>query len=387
MVGEIFKILLVSSGAATGRLVSAALSEVTDIQLDASAVTPGIAVARLERRDIDMVLFDLEGADRGALRVLRQIRRQYSDIGVVVMSQESAAESDATLEALGDGALDYVAKPCGIESSLRSFRGELRLVASIFRNRRNFEKLLVPNGGDGQKSFSKNRHGGGGRRNDPAKGDARIVGPTAEANRCVESHVIDAVGIGVSAGGPGALLRVVPNLPENLAVPVFVVQHMPPPFTSTLASSLSKRSRLKVAEAVSGMSPVLGTVYIAPGGKHMRLLRRKSFPSSRKRIEIVLSEEASENGCRPSVDYLFRSMAQVYGSRTLVVVMTGMGADGLEGVVAIKNAGGVCVTQEESSCVVYGMPRAIDEAGLSDRTASPEKIASLIAAAARNGRQ
>ena len=310
MAGENFKILLVSSGAATGRLVSAALSEATDIQLDASSVTPGIAVARLERGDIDMVLFDLDGADREALRVLRQIRRKYPGTGVVVMSQESAAESDAALEALGATALDYVAKPSDIKSSLRSFRGELRLVAAMFRNRRNFEKLLVPNGDEGPKSFSKGRHGSGGKRKDTAKGAAPIVGTTAGANRCVESHVIDAVGIGVSAGGPGALMRVVPNLPENLAVPVFVVQHMPPPFTSTLASSLSKRSRLKAVEAVSGISPVPGTVYIAPGGKHMGLLHRKSFPNKRKRIEIVLSRDAPENGCRPSVDHLFRSMAK-----------------------------------------------------------------------------
>jgi two-component system chemotaxis response regulator CheB len=177
----------------------------------------------------------------------------------------------------------------------------------------------------------------------------------------------------------------IPRLPADLPVPVLLVQHMPPLFTSSLAEQLNQRAALKVREARDGELILPGTVYIAPGGKHMVVRRR--VDSEGHSVPIVgLNENPPENSCRPSVDVLFRSLAAQYEGNMLAVIMTGMGSDGCEGVRVMKRRGCYCLTQSEASCVVYGMPLAVDEAGLSDERVPLAQLAHRITTLVRKSR-
>jgi two-component system chemotaxis response regulator CheB len=182
----------------------------------------------------------------------------------------------------------------------------------------------------------------------------------------------DCVAIGVSTGGPQALTRVLPKLPGDFPAPIVIVQHMPPMFTKSLADDLDRRSALKVMEASHGQPLKAGEVLIAPGGKHMRVVMQGGSAVAQ------LTDDAPERNCRPAVDYLFRSVADVFGSRTLAAVLTGMGDDGALGCKALKQAGASVIVQNEASCVVYGMPKAVVDAGLADAVLPLDRIADTL---------
>jgi two-component system chemotaxis response regulator CheB len=183
------------------------------------------------------------------------------------------------------------------------------------------------------------------------------------------------VAIGVSTGGPQALADVIPRLPATLHVPVLIVQHMPPVFTASLARSLDRQSRLRVHEAVEGEAILPSKVYLAPGGLHMGMRRAGEGGEG---WVIGLKDGPPVNSCKPAVDVLFQSIAEEIGGRALAVIMTGMGQDGLQGVEMIKRAGGICLTQTRETCVVYGMPQAVDQAGLSDESVPLSELAERI---------
>ncbi|MCA9002909.1 MAG: chemotaxis protein CheB, partial [Planctomycetes bacterium] len=170
--------------------------------------------------------------------------------------------------------------------------------------------------------------------------------------------------LGISTGGPAALSKVIPKLSARFPIPILVVQHMPAGFTKHLADTLNNNSKIQVVEGVHGMKVKPGQVVIAPGGHHM------SISGSRIAPQVTLDEGPMVNGARPAVDRLFESAAKMYSHRTLGVIMTGMGTDGLQGCRTIKGAGGFCVSQDQASSVVYGMPKAVAEAGLSDEVVS-----------------
>jgi two-component system chemotaxis response regulator CheB len=169
-----------------------------------------------------------------------------------------------------------------------------------------------------------------------------------------------AIAIGVSTGGPNALAEVIPALPANLPLPVFVVQHMPPMFTRLLAERLQSQSKVKVVEGAEGMVVTPGCVYIAPGDHHMCVARRGA------QVVLRMNREPMENSCRPAVDVLFRSVAEVYGGATVSVILTGMGQDGLRGVEQLRQLGSYVIAQDEASSVVWGMPGFVVRAGLAD---------------------
>jgi two-component system chemotaxis response regulator CheB len=169
-----------------------------------------------------------------------------------------------------------------------------------------------------------------------------------------------AVAIGVSTGGPNALAEVIPMLPKDFPLPVFIVQHMPPMFTRLLAERLQSQSKVKVVEAQEGMRVTAGFVYIAPGDYHMVLAKTGGS------VLIHLNQGPMENSCRPAVDVLFRSVGEVYGGATISAILTGMGQDGLRGVEQLRALGGYVIAQDEASSVVWGMPGFVARAGLAD---------------------
>ncbi|MEN6497970.1 MAG: CheB methylesterase domain-containing protein [Thermoguttaceae bacterium] len=180
------------------------------------------------------------------------------------------------------------------------------------------------------------------------------------------------VALGVSTGGPQALKRVLPKLPEDLPVPVLVVQHMPPVFTRTLADNLARQCALQVCEASDGQIVEPGWVLIAPGGMQMKIERCNC------EIVVRITDDPPERSCKPSVDYLFRSVVEVFGGNAVGVLMTGMGADGVNGCRLLRQRGAKIVAQDEASCVVYGMPRELVEQGLADLVVPLDEIADEI---------
>jgi two-component system chemotaxis response regulator CheB len=182
----------------------------------------------------------------------------------------------------------------------------------------------------------------------------------------------DIVVIGSSTGGPQALAAVVNALPRDLPVPVVIVQHMPPVFTRHLAERFDESSELHVFESQGNEVLMPGQVIIAPGDYHLE------FKANGHRVTTLLQQGPPENSCRPAVDVLFRSAAEIYGRNTLGVVLTGMGRDGLRGGEAIVDAGGAVIAQDEESCVVWGMPRAVTEAGLASSILPINQIAAEV---------
>jgi len=180
--------------------------------------------------------------------------------------------------------------------------------------------------------------------------------------------------IGISTGGPQALSRLVREIPPRLGVPIAIVQHMPPIFTRELAHRLDSQSGLSVKEAEDGEKLVPDTIYIAPGGHQMKIIAN---PGHRDR-QISITDDLPENNYKPSADYLFRSVADLYGRHALGVIMTGMGSDGMLGVRLLKRQGATIVAQDQKTCVVYGMPRGPIEAGLVDAVVPLQRIAQTI---------
>ena len=180
--------------------------------------------------------------------------------------------------------------------------------------------------------------------------------------------------IGISTGGPAALMELIPKLPSNLGLPVLVVQHMPPKFTQSLADSLNANTALTIKEAVHGETLKPNVVYIAPGGFHMEI-----EAGAKGEAIVNINQKPPVNSCRPSVDVLFKSAPAVFKNNTLSVVMTGMGKDGCEGVRYLKQTVGTyCITQSEESCVVYGMPKAVDDEHLNDESVPLNNLATRI---------
>lgn len=203
-----------------------------------------------------------------------------------------------------------------------------------------------------------------------------LEGINTRMNRLAGTMKPEMVLIGVSTGGPNALAGLLPALPGDLGVPVLIVQHMPPLFTQSLAENLTAKCALQVCEAAHGENLEPNTVYIAPGGRQMRLA-----PGDGGRKMIQITDDPPENNCRPSVDYLFRSVANQFSGRAMAVILTGMGSDGMLGLRLLKRHGCFVIAQDEPSCVVYGMPKAAVDAGVVDVVLPLEAIAGRIVAA------
>jgi len=200
-------------------------------------------------------------------------------------------------------------------------------------------------------------------------------------HRAIAPRRSEVVVIGSSTGGPQALAVVLGSLPASFPVPIVIVQHMPPVFTRHLANRLNQESRLTVKEAEAGDVLHPGHALIAPGGHHLDLVRQGIF------VKAVLHDGPPENSCRPAVDVLFRSAANVFGSGCVGVVLTGMGQDGLRGAEFVVNVGGSVIAQDEDTSVVWGMPRAVTQAGLASRSLPLSGIAQELLRVVALGRR
>lgn len=362
------KALIVDDTVTYRKILTDAISTFPHITIIGTAPSGEIALKKIALEKPDIVFLDVHMPGMNGIETLKHIKNDYTDIAVVMVSGISSRSTVDTIEALQIGAIDFIRKPDGndmrknteqlhsdINSLLRFF--ELKIRARSIQNGSSVnvtESSLIHKDEQTRISYQQNN----------SNCFIKPIKPLSSYTICA---------IGVSTGGPEALSKLIPKIPEDFPVPIVMVQHMPPLFTKSLAESLTRRSNVKVVEAEDNTPVTKGTVLLAPGGKHM-VIRNVNGA-----MVAGINEEPPENSCRPSVDVLFRSVAAHYGDNgVLAVILTGMGNDGLNGVRALKRKKCTCLTQSDSSCVVYGMPRAIDEAGLSDKSLPLEGIAEEI---------
>jgi len=340
------------------RLVSDVLNADPAIEVVGTAANGRIGLAKLPQVNPDLVTLDIEMPEMDGLETLAAIRKAYPLLPVIMFSTLTERGAAATLDALSLGANDYVTKPANVGS----------VAAAIERVR---DELLPK-----IKLFCRHILGPAASSNFVAAGAK--AGSTAAPRKAAAK--IELLAIGASTGGPNALAAVLPELPGDFPVPIVIVQHMPPVFTRSMAERLDARAAIAVSEAAAGEVIQPGHAYVAPGDFHMALVRNEP------RARLRLHQAPPENSCRPAVDVLFRSVAEVFGGASLAVVLTGMGKDGLNGCGTIREAGGQVLAQDEATSVVWGMPGFVAKAGLADQILPLERIATEIVRRTKLGR-
>lgn len=349
------RVLVVDDAVVVRRLVSDVLNADPDIEVVGVAANGVIALAKITQVNPDIVTLDIEMPEMDGLTTLQELRKRWPRLPVIMFSTLTERGAAATLDALAFGASDYVTKPSNtgsMDEGMERVRSEL--VPKVKSLCRRAPSVVRPPVAPRPTSVSA-----------PVTTPARPAFPRS-------TRPVEVVAIGVSTGGPNALAEVLPALPADLAVPVVIVQHMPPVFTRLLAERLDAKSNVRVHEAQGGEALERGHVYIAPGGFHMVLDRRENG------VHVRLNEDPPENSCRPAVDVLFRAVARTYGGAALAVVLTGMGQDGLRGARLIAEAGGHVVAQDEATSVVWGMPGAVVTAGVAQTELPLSAIAAEI---------
>jgi two-component system chemotaxis response regulator CheB len=298
------------------------------------------ALEKVAKFDPDVITLDVNMPNMDGLRMLERLMKEKPK-PVIMLSSLTHEGARETIEALRLGALDFIPKPSGgieeiADELIRKITMVVKVSPNIIRlqNLRRLKREVV-------------------RRNWKANGVCVIVGS--------------------STGGPSALEHIIPRLPEDFPAPVFIVQHMPPNFTKQLADRLNEISEIEVKEAEDNERVRNGVAYIAPGGMHMKLRRALSV------VRIKVFDGLPVNNVKPSVDVTAESVAQVYGSKAVGVILTGMGEDGARGMKRIHDLGGKVIACSEDTCVVFGMPKAAIEIGAVDSIKPLYEIAEEIA--------
>jgi two-component system chemotaxis response regulator CheB len=344
------KVLVVDDSALMRKLIPQILERDNMIQVVGTAMDGQFALKKIGDLRPDVVTLDLEMPRMDGMETLREIMKRYG-LPVIIVSAHTKTGAAATFRALSIGAFDFVAKPkdalsAQLEDIAKELSTKIRVAAASGRIRPAVAEAAMP------------------------------VQKTKLEHRIAEQ----AVAIGLSTGGPNALRYLLSQLPPEFPAAVLVVQHMPEGFTEPLARRLDETSALQVKEAQSGDLLLAGRVLICPGNRHIKI-RRMPLGNI-----AVLTDEAAVRGHRPSVDVLFRSLAQEFGPDGVAVLMTGMGEDGADGMGEVKAHGGTTIAQNEESCVVYGMPRAAIERGHASRVLPLESIPGMLLAQCNAGR-
>jgi len=348
---EDIRVLVVDDSVAIRKIVTDLLNETDGMRVIGTASNGEIALKRIEELNPDIVTLDIEMPVMSGLEALPEIQKLRPQMPVVVFSAQTEQGAVATLDALSLGASDYVTKPSNAGSPEEAAESiQTSLIPKI-------ESLCVRSGALEARLEKK---------------IATTRAPTQTEAASTAPRRIDLVAIGISTGGPNALGAMLPELPADLPVPIVIVQHMPPKFTDHLARRLDGECKINVREGESGVKLEPGSCWIAPGGLHMVVERH------RNELVLDLNEAPPENHCRPAVDVLFRSVAEALGPRSLGVMMTGMGQDGLLGCEVLRERGSQVIVQDEASSTVWSMPGVVAKAGLAVETLPLDRIASAI---------
>ncbi len=342
------RVLVVDDSAFMRKALSIMLEEDPEITVAGFARDGLEAIEQVKKLRPDVVTLDIEMPRLDGISAVRRIMKEQPT-PVLMVSSLTTEGAQATMDAMQAGAVDFIPKQMSYVS-LDFVKVKQDLLAKIKAVGRSRARIY-------------------------RRASATAAAAPPVVGRGVRKPGARLVAIGVSTGGPFSLQKVVPLLPPEFSAPVVIVQHMPPKFTKSLADRLDGMSPLHVVEAEQGMVLERGCVYIAPGGLHL-VFRRQGG-----RVLIDTPEQPAESLHRPSVDVMFSSAAATFGGSVLAVVMTGMGKDGLLGGKKLKDVGGVMIAQDEESSVVYGMPRAVVEAGVADAVVPLDRIAETISSA------
>jgi len=345
---NVITVLLVDDSAVVRGLLSRWLDAETGIEVVAKAIDGVQGVRFAGEFKPDVVVLDIEMPRMDGITALPQILKASPKSRVVMASTLTHRNADITLRALSNGASDYTPKPD----------------AGGLANAEDFKKTLI----------GKIRALGEATTAKPIGFRPKQAAPMARVKQkqAVNFATPQAIFIGSSTGGPQALRDLMSVIGPRVNLPIFITQHMPKTFTTVLAEHLSRTAKKKVVEACEGMPIKSGGVYIAPGDFHMTV-RRAGVG-----VVLGLNQKPPENYCRPSVNPMFRSAAKVYGNKALVIMLTGMGQDGLEGTQILHEAGNRIIAQDEASSVVWGMPGAIANAGLTHEILPITKIGAKV---------
>jgi two-component system chemotaxis response regulator CheB len=339
-------VLIVDDSVVIRRLVAHALEEDPLVEVVGSASNGVIALQRIPQFNPDVITLDIEMPEMDGLSALKHIRRDFPGVRVIMFSTLTNRGAAVTLEALTLGADDYVTKASN-EGSLD--RSMARLREELVPKIKQFFHFTV---------------------HSPAAPPLRPDHLAAPGMPTVRSLKVRprVVVIGVSTGGPAALGAILPQLPSTFPLPVLVVQHMPPLFTRLLAERLGSICQLTVAEAKQGDPVVPGSILIAPGDFHLKVI------SNGRGIRVYLDQSPPQNSCRPAADALFTSIGELYGGAVIAVILTGMGQDGLRGAKILGELGASVLAQDEATSVVWGMPGAVVNAGIADRVLPLDQV-------------
>jgi len=334
------KVIVADDSALMRRVISDMLNSDENIEVIKTAYNGKDLINKIQQEKPDVITLDIEMPIMSGIETLKEMKNMNTLIPTIVISGVSHRNTTLTMDCLHYGAFDFIAKP---ESDMSSKITDIKnqLVEKV--------KLAASKG----LSAHENK-----------------ITVNKEVNKGIDASIkIQAVVIGASTGGPKALYKVITKFPQNMGVPIFVVQHMPVGFTKAFAERLNDNSNIRVKEAEDNESYMNNVVYIAPGGYHMEVERNG---------KISLNKEPPIWGVRPAVDKLFISASKVFGSHIVSAVLTGMGRDGADGTKVIKENGGITLSESESTCVIYGMPKAAYETGKVDIVAPIDNIANEI---------
>lgn len=365
------RVLVVDDTIVYRKAISDIIEEIPGVELAGVAHNGKIALAKINTLKPDILTLDIEMPQMNGIEVLEEIQKHHLGVGAIMVSTLTAEGSDMTLRALELGAFDFILKPQSKNQTegKREIRAALQPILQAYARSRLGSSLQHKTG-----RISPGKTAFGTPPVRPAAGQGMAVRPTPPGSPAIRRGKSEIIAIGISTGGPNALTQMLPKLPGDLGVPVLIVQHMPPVFTKSLAASLDKKCQLTVKEAEDGENILPNIVYIAPGGKQMKLVA--GTDGLHRRIKIT--DDPPENSCKPSVDYLFRSVGDYYVGRTTAVIMTGMGSDGTKGLGILRSKSAYIIGQDEASCIVYGMPKSPAELGYLDVVAPLGKIADEI---------
>jgi two-component system, chemotaxis family, protein-glutamate methylesterase/glutaminase len=351
------KVMVVDDTVVYRKIVSDVIAEIPGVEVVGTAHNGKAALFKIKTLQPDLLTLDIEMPEMSGLELLERLRTEAPRVGAVMLSTLTRQGGAMTMRALELGAFDFIPKPQS---------------GTLAENRIAVKKALEPI----LQAFSRSRRFGPGatacqraavKAPEPPAAKMLATVNRPAARRTGGSSII---AIGISTGGPNALARALPKLPADIGVPIVIVQHMPPLFTQSLAKSLDGKCAIEVHEARNGEALRPNVAYIAPGGKQMKIV---AGPDGRQRV-VKITDDPPENSCKPSVDYLFRSIAELYVGRATGVIMTGMGSDGTAGLKQMKTNGAIVIAQDESSCVVFGMPKEPIQQGLVDVIAPLDNI-------------
>lgn len=344
------RVLVVDDSVVIRRLLREVLANNPEFEFAGQASNGSTALTLVDTLRPDAVTLDVEMPVMDGLTTLREIRKRHPRLPVIMFSTLTERGAAITIDCLASGASDYLTKP----EKVQDFNEATAQIRAALLPRL---RALCP-------------------APKPAAPPAGVLEMPRRYTVAPRPHLaaanVEIVCIGCSTGGPNALGEILPHFPADFPVPVLIVQHMPPSFTQFLAQRLDKYSPLQVRQASAGELLVPGCAWVAPGDFHMSVFRDGDH------LRIATHQEAPENSCRPSVDVLFRSVAEVFGSSALAVVLTGMGNDGLRGARQLASVGAQVIVQDEASSVVWGMPGCIAQAGIADAVLPLNEIAAQV---------